>query len=110
MMISKIWNITLRLEQNQREAFEKAIKEYESACLKSFKLIKEGDTIQTCDFPKPEEFMIIENTIKSQMIEQAGYCATTGQSGVLMSSVQNKVKGTPISQVHQKDFQEPDYQ
>lgn len=49
-------------------------------------LIKESDTIQICDFPKPKEFIIIENTIKSQMIEQAECCAITGQSGILIRS------------------------
>jgi hypothetical protein len=77
---------------------QKAMDEYQQACLKTFNSTRKGEAIQKSTFPKLREITVTEDLAKLQeMFDQAMHHAMTNQSSVLMNSVPNVVRETIAS-------------
>lgn len=88
---------------------EKAKKEFEEACLGSFSFTRRGEAIQKTTLPKPRNITITEDSVRCQeMFDQSMHHEMINQSGVLMNSVQNTIKGLLASGI-QMGYKGPYY-
>jgi hypothetical protein len=83
------------LNDTQKQLLQKAIDEYQQACLRTFSSTRKGEVTQKTAFPKLREIIVTEDTVKFQeMFDQAMHHAMINQSSILMNSVQHAFRET----------------
>jgi hypothetical protein len=83
------------MQEEQKQAMEKAIEEYRQLCLKSFSLNKNGQVIQKQDLSLPRQVTFDSNPDKLQeMVNSAVNHALINHSNVLSNTVYNAVVRT----------------
>jgi len=83
------------LRDEQKQAMERAIEEYEQLCLKSFSVNRSGKVIQKLELLTPQQITFEANPGKLQdMVDNAINRSLINQSSVLSNTVFNAVART----------------